>query len=204
MPLNKGAKPGSKGFGQNIATEEKVGKPAKQAEAIAYSVAKDGMGEARRAVLTLKGPEATLGAATDRAQQLDRLARRSELKGHPDGEPQSREQMEEQAKGLRAKIKSARAAVEERSIEEMEDDLARIEAQLEGDDEEEEADGKTDGSRLDAILTRVDAFIRKDADKKPEEGGKYNATAVNKEIAKDLRIKGKEAKMIHALLKGRH
>lgn len=39
MPLNKGAKPGSKGFGENIATEIKAGKPAKQAEAIAYSEA---------------------------------------------------------------------------------------------------------------------------------------------------------------------
>jgi hypothetical protein len=41
MPLHKGAKPGSKEFGENIATEEKAGKPAKQAEAIAYSTAKD-------------------------------------------------------------------------------------------------------------------------------------------------------------------
>jgi hypothetical protein len=39
--------------------------------------------------------------------------------------------------------------------------------------------------------------------KKPEEP-KYNAEAVNKEIAKDPRIKGKEARAIHALLKGRH
>lgn len=39
MPLNKGAKPGSEKFGENIATEIKAGKPAKQAEAIAYSEA---------------------------------------------------------------------------------------------------------------------------------------------------------------------
>jgi len=32
---------------------------------------------------------------------------------------------------------------------------------------------------------------------------KYNREAVNKEIRKDKRIKGKEAKVIHALLKGR-
>lgn len=30
----------------------------------------------------------------------------------------------------------------------------------------------------------------------------YNATAVEAQIKKDKRIKGKEAKMIHALLKG--
>lgn len=37
MPLHKGAKPGSKDFGANIATEIKAGKPPKQAQAIAYS-----------------------------------------------------------------------------------------------------------------------------------------------------------------------
>ena len=38
MPLIKGAKPGSKGFKQNIETEIKLGnKPPKQAVAIAYS-----------------------------------------------------------------------------------------------------------------------------------------------------------------------
>lgn len=31
----------------------------------------------------------------------------------------------------------------------------------------------------------------------------YSKSAVDKEIAKDKRIKGREAKMIHALLKGR-
>lgn len=41
MPLHKGAKPGSKGFGENIAAEIRAGKPAKQAEAIAYATAKD-------------------------------------------------------------------------------------------------------------------------------------------------------------------
>jgi len=39
MPLHKGAKPGSEKFGENIATEIKAGKPAKQAQAIAYSEA---------------------------------------------------------------------------------------------------------------------------------------------------------------------
>lgn len=41
MPLIKNAKPGSKGFKQNIETEIKIGgKPPKQAVAIAYSEAK--------------------------------------------------------------------------------------------------------------------------------------------------------------------
>lgn len=40
MPLESGAKPGSPGFGRNIAAEIKAGKPAKQAEAIAYSKAR--------------------------------------------------------------------------------------------------------------------------------------------------------------------
>lgn len=40
MPLESGAKPGSPGFGRNIATEERAGKPSKQAEAIAYSKAR--------------------------------------------------------------------------------------------------------------------------------------------------------------------
>jgi hypothetical protein len=40
MPLQKGAKPGSKGFGQNIKNEIQAGKPQKQAVAIAYSEAK--------------------------------------------------------------------------------------------------------------------------------------------------------------------
>ena len=42
MPLKKGAKPGSKSFGQNIKAEMSAGKPQKQAEAIAYSVARKG------------------------------------------------------------------------------------------------------------------------------------------------------------------
>jgi hypothetical protein len=33
---------------------------------------------------------------------------------------------------------------------------------------------------------------------------KYNKEAVDKSIKKDPRIKGKEAKLIHALLKGRN
>jgi hypothetical protein len=40
MPLNKGAKPGTKKFGENIATEIKSGKPKNQAIAIAYSEVK--------------------------------------------------------------------------------------------------------------------------------------------------------------------
>lgn len=40
MPLKKGAKPGSKGFGENIAAELKAGKPRSQSIAIAYSEAK--------------------------------------------------------------------------------------------------------------------------------------------------------------------
>lgn len=42
MPLKKGAKPGSKGFKENIRTEAKAGKPIKQAVAIAYSEARQG------------------------------------------------------------------------------------------------------------------------------------------------------------------
>lgn len=37
MPLKKGAKPGSKGFKDNIKAEMAAGKPQKQAVAIAYS-----------------------------------------------------------------------------------------------------------------------------------------------------------------------
>ena len=40
MPLFKGAKPGSKKFGENIGAEIKAGKPKNQAIAIAYSEAK--------------------------------------------------------------------------------------------------------------------------------------------------------------------
>jgi hypothetical protein len=42
MPLKKGAKPGSKGFKENIKTEIASGKPQKQAVAIAYSEARKG------------------------------------------------------------------------------------------------------------------------------------------------------------------
>lgn len=42
MPLQKGAKPGSKVFGQNIKAEMNAGKPQRQAVAIAYSVARRG------------------------------------------------------------------------------------------------------------------------------------------------------------------
>lgn len=40
MPLNKGAKPGTKKFGENIATEMNAKKPRNQAIAIAFSEAK--------------------------------------------------------------------------------------------------------------------------------------------------------------------
>jgi hypothetical protein len=40
MPLKKGAKPGSKGFKENIKAEIAAGKPQNQAIAIAYSEAK--------------------------------------------------------------------------------------------------------------------------------------------------------------------
>jgi hypothetical protein len=40
MPLIKGAKPGTKAFGRNIAAEIRAGKPPAQAAAIAYSEAK--------------------------------------------------------------------------------------------------------------------------------------------------------------------
>jgi hypothetical protein len=43
MPLIKGAKPGTKGFKQNIETEIKIGnKPPKQAVAIAYAESRSG------------------------------------------------------------------------------------------------------------------------------------------------------------------
>jgi hypothetical protein len=37
----------------------------------------------------------------------------------------------------------------------------------------------------------------------PEAEGRYSADAVQREIAKDRRIKPKEARLIHALLRGR-
>lgn len=40
MPLKKGAKPGTKGFKDNIKAEIAAGKPQKQAVAIAYSESK--------------------------------------------------------------------------------------------------------------------------------------------------------------------
>ena len=42
MPLKKGAKPGSKGFKDNIKAEIKANKPQNQAVAIAYAEAKRG------------------------------------------------------------------------------------------------------------------------------------------------------------------
>jgi hypothetical protein len=122
MPLEN-APVGSPGFGRNVATEIKAGKPQKQAVAIAYRQAgerKDG---------------------TDLASGIP----------------------------LNAKL----------------DDCIRM---------------------ADALYARADAMSegRWDAEqpKKPAEGVRYNAEAVQKEIAKDPRIKGREAKMIHALLRG--
>lgn len=40
MPLIRGAQPGTKNFGKNIAAEENAGKKPKQAIAIAFSEAK--------------------------------------------------------------------------------------------------------------------------------------------------------------------
>ncbi len=49
MPLIKNAKPGSKGFKQNIETEIKMGgKKPKQAVAIAYSEARRGSKSSKR------------------------------------------------------------------------------------------------------------------------------------------------------------
>lgn len=48
MPLKKGAKPGSKGFKQNIRAEIAAGKPQRQAVAIAYSVARQGKRGSRK------------------------------------------------------------------------------------------------------------------------------------------------------------
>ena len=48
MPLKKGAKPGSKGFKDNIRTEIKAGKPKNQAIAIAYSEAKEKKGKKKK------------------------------------------------------------------------------------------------------------------------------------------------------------
>lgn len=49
MPLNKGAKARtSKGFGENVATEMKSGKPQKQAVAIAYSEANEPKKKAKK------------------------------------------------------------------------------------------------------------------------------------------------------------
>lgn len=42
MPLKKGAKPGSKGFKDNIRAEISAGKHQRQAVAIAYSEARQG------------------------------------------------------------------------------------------------------------------------------------------------------------------
>ena len=42
MPLKKGAKPGSKGFKENIKAEMNANKPQNQAVAIAYAEAKRG------------------------------------------------------------------------------------------------------------------------------------------------------------------
>jgi hypothetical protein len=62
-------------------------------------------------------------------------------------------------------------------------------------------------ARVDALNARFSKFSQRlgDADEKKEatKEPQYNREAVNKEISKDKRIKGKEAKAIHSLLKGR-
>lgn len=66
MPLNEGAKPGSKGFSENVATEIRSGKERKQAVAIAYSEAKKTDGEVLMdAVSTLRGKVEVAAAKKD-------------------------------------------------------------------------------------------------------------------------------------------
>lgn len=113
-------------------------------------------GQAMRAKSGAKAAE--LSAEAEKAKKLYQEAARKE-NTRSDSEPESREELEAKAEALREKIRSARAAIEEQSIEEMEEDLARLEAKL-GDDEEEEVDGKTDGSRLDSILTKVSHIVK--------------------------------------------
>jgi len=48
MPLKKGAKPGSKGFKQNVKTEMAAGRPQAQALAIAYSEARRNKNKKKR------------------------------------------------------------------------------------------------------------------------------------------------------------
>lgn len=71
---------------------------------------------------------------------------------------------------------------------------------LEERDALREAEAKNPGWSAVSVARLDDACA--DADKKPAEGGKYNASAVQKEIEKDKRIKPGEAKLIHGLLKG--
>ena len=71
---------------------------------------------------------------------------------------------------------------------------------LEERDALREAEAKNPGWSAVSVARLDDACA--DADKKPAEGGKYNASAVQKEIEKDKRIKPGEAKAIHGLLKG--
>lgn len=55
MPLQKGAKPGSKGFGKNIKAEMNAGKPQKQAIVIAYSEAGEKRKQKARGLLSKVG-----------------------------------------------------------------------------------------------------------------------------------------------------
>ena len=55
MPLQKGAKPGSKGFGANIKTEIGAGKPQRQAVAIAYSEAGERKRKLRKTFAKYRG-----------------------------------------------------------------------------------------------------------------------------------------------------
>lgn len=54
MPLEAGAKPGSKGFSRNVATEVEAGKPQKQAVAIAYSKARGDADEKEGRIAVLR------------------------------------------------------------------------------------------------------------------------------------------------------
>lgn len=60
MPLERGAQPGSKGFGRNIATEIRAGKDPKQAEAIAYSEAGETKDSANSIVIELDDADGNL------------------------------------------------------------------------------------------------------------------------------------------------
>ena len=94
---------------------------------------------------------------------------------------------------LRSKLDEEMKKYNNRSDDDARPDAATVLAQV--------------ADTLERLDKRFDAYIGKRADaeeKKPEPNRPgYNAQAVQKEINKDKRINGKEAQMIHALLKGR-